>query len=357
MPEKRTTDTASAKFSPAFRNAGLGVFAVGIAVVVGAQQAAPPGVGQEGSTSSISGRKPADSSKQQDRWSFPLAGDQVLHLVRIEPTTYMRGSSPEQYGVAVQMLGLDSEAGKVELPQHQIMMSKPFLVSEAEVTVGQFKAFVDETGYVTTAEKEGDAYIWRGDKVARTSGSWRSPGYPQTDEHPVVCVSWYDADTFVTWLNSKTDQVKFALPTEAEFELVLRAGSEDQFYWGDGPEGVKGLENVKDSSGNNAFGWTPSFSFSDGHAWPAPVRSYQPNDYGVYDLGGNVFEWCSDWFAPYSDEALTDPKGPLIGNERVYRGGGWRSSVSAHRSSARWGYNPVNRSNTLGFRVVARPNS
>jgi formylglycine-generating enzyme required for sulfatase activity len=297
---------------------------------------------------------PAVAPPAQSRWSVSLSNDQQLDMVLIQPSTYTRGSTPEQVGVAVQRFGLDADAGRRELPLHQVTITQPFFMGETEVTVGQFAAFVAATGYVTTAEKEGSAYIWRGDESSRSAGSWRAPGYPQTNEHPVVCVSWYDTQAFAEWLSTRTDQASFSLPTEAEFELALRSGNDSQFYWGDQSGGVEGRENVKDLSGRSLFGWQPSFPLDDGHPWPAPVRTYRPNPLGLYDMGGNVFEWCSDWYGTYLDQPQTDPQGPATGSERVYRGGGWRSALAAHRSAARWGYNLVNRSNTLGFRVVAR---
>ncbi|MEQ8820502.1 MAG: SUMF1/EgtB/PvdO family nonheme iron enzyme [Sumerlaeia bacterium] len=352
------------RVSPVLRNTALGLFAIGGVILGGwafqvdsTRDASASASTDAGVLASAAPARDSGPATGESTWSFPLSADEQLELIRVEAGTYTRGSSPEQFGVAVQELGLDAEAGKREMLAHQVAVTRPFFIGTTEVTVGQFAAFVEATGYTTTAEREGYAYIWRGDDYSRSAGSWRSPGYPQTERHPVVCVSWYDAQAFVDWLNTRSDNITFSLPTEAEFEMALRAGSDTQFYWGDRPEAVDGRENVKDASGLSIFGWEPSFTLDDGHAWPASVGTYRPNTLGLYDMAGNVFEWCADWYAGYSSSEEMDPQGPAIGNERVYRGGGWRSAVAAHRSAARWGYDPINRSNTLGFRVVARPKS
>ena len=140
--------------------------------------------------------------------------------------------------------------------------------------------------------------------------TWKSPGFQQTDDHPVVVVSWTDASEFCRWL-AKKENKEYRLPTEAEWEYACRAGTKTAYSGGDTPEGLAAIGiNVK-----------------DGQRFTSPVGGFQKNGFGLYNMHGNVWEWCQDWYDPkgYTAGRQTDPTGPATGTARVQRGGGWSS--------------------------------
>src|SRR5262249_48557534 len=147
----------------------------------------------------------------------------------------------------------------------------------------------------------------------------------QTDEHPVVNVTWNDAVAFCGWLSRKTGR-KCELPTEAEWEYACRAGSRTKYYHGDDPEGLAKIANVADASFLKVFpDNTYAIKADDGYAFTAPVGRFQPNAFGLYDMLGNVWEWCSDHHDAkyYRESPAADPKGPSAGEYHVLRGGSW----------------------------------
>ncbi len=195
---------------------------------------------------------------------------------------------------------------KNELPLHRVTIPKPFYLATTETTVAAFRTFAQETGHVTDMEKAAAAHKpamasrkGKGDipaasregKWKEPAGStWNKPGFVQTERHPVVSVSWNDAQAFVTWLNSKYTDRTFRLPSEAEWEYAAKAGSSTSFSWGDKPDVA--YANL----GDKAFATTyPRARFinrnlDDGHVHTAPVGSFRPNAWGLYDMAGNVWE-------------------------------------------------------------------
>ena len=171
--------------------------------------------------------------------------------------------------------------------------------------------------------------------------NWESPYYSQSDQHPVVCVSWNDAKAYTTWLDSLDPKYSYRLPTEAEWEYVCRAGiAGTRFSWDDeSDEGVV-----------NNYAWYFENSRDKAHL----VRSKLANAWDVYDMHGNVFEWCQDWYSDeyYQEGQNTNPHGPASGSNRIMRGGCWSSGVETLRSAARFQNSPNGRSNFIGFRVV-----
>lgn len=250
-------------------------------------------------------------------------------------------------------------------PRHQVRITKPFYMGTYPVTVGQFSRFVKETGYITDAEKKGSSrgYDSRDGQWKEQEGlGWRSPGFSQNASHPVVAVTWDDARAFIDWMNRSEKTLRrqglvfrYALPTEAQWEYACRAGTETDFYWGERPEDGKPYLNAADQSGCPAGrAWKVCFPFRDGWIATSPVGSFLPNDFGLYDMHGNVSEWCFDWYDPnyYSISPVEDPTGPAIGQVRVDRGGGWYSVPHGCRSSYRGKLDPCSSSCNLGFRVV-----
>src|SRR5262245_990028 len=196
------------------------------------------------------------------------------------------------------------------------------------------------TGFQTAAETDGkgasgyDAAA-RGFVYNSRRYSWRDPGYGQDDRHPVVNVTWQDAQAFCAWLSRK-EQRRYRLPREAEWEYACRAGTTARFLTGEAPESLKSLANLADqslakrwdTSTVSKYGLNPkgiTFQpWDDGHAFTAPVGSFQPNGLGLYDMLGNVGELCSDWYQSdyYRESPALDPKGPLKQRAgHVVRGG------------------------------------
>ena len=229
--------------------------------------------------------------------------------------------------------------------QHEVTLTKGFWMLETEVTVSMFQAFVNDSGY--EYESKGNTpYGWTGsDGEPDPIYSWRNPGFSQDNNHPVTCVSWEDAIAFCKWLSTKIG-LDITLPTEAQWEYACRAGSKSAYFWGD------------DLNGNriNSHGFPPSRTKTTGKyiGKTAPVGSYQPNIWGLYDMHGNVWEWCQDRYGdyPYPDTSVTDPSGPKTGKERVFRGGCWNYSAFYCRSACRSSGKPGIRFYNLGFRLT-----
>jgi formylglycine-generating enzyme required for sulfatase activity len=226
------------------------------------------------------------------------------------------------------------------------------------VTVGQFRQFTRETGYKTEAEEDGQGSwgITPTGKFERDAKyNWTRPGFEQTDNHPVVDVSWHDAKAFCQWLSEK-EKKTYRLPTEAEWEYACRAGTRTAYYFGDDPEDLLRAGNVADRAARESFkAWSLGIKGKDSYAYSAPVGQFRPNRFGLYDMHGNVWEWCEDWYDPkgYSGERQTDPKGPASGERKVHRGGGWSSASNRCRSASRIGrHHSTYRGCYLGFRVV-----
>jgi formylglycine-generating enzyme required for sulfatase activity len=250
---------------------------------------------------------------------------------------------------------------KGQYPQHRVRVTRPFYLGACHVTRGQFQRFVEEEGYKTDAEKNGKGG-WGGGLqntfAQRPEYTWRSPGFAQTDEHPVVCVSWNAAAAFCRWLSHREGK-KYRLPTEAEWEYACRAGTTTRYWCGDDPEGLAQVGNVADSSAKAKFNWDWEcrISASDGYVFTSPVGSFRPNPFGLYDMHGNAAQWCADWYGAtyYHASPKDDPKGRDSGSNRVFRGGSWRSkpyyAQSAYRSTGK----PDYASDSTGFRVARTP--
>jgi eukaryotic-like serine/threonine-protein kinase len=268
-----------------------------------------------------------------------------MKLRRIPPGTFLMGSPAGEDGRH------DDE------DMHEVTISTAFFLGAHEVTVGQFRAFVAETGYRTDTERDhsgGCAYdLKRSCFVRGTAYSWRNPGWEQTDDHPVVNVSWHDAAAFCAWLSHKEGKT-YELPSEAEWEYACRAGTLSRFATGEETESLVGAANVADASARRLFpSWTTTRG-EDGFVFTAPAGRFRPNAWGLHDMHGNAWEWCADWYGPYSRSAVTDPPGPSHGPGRVLRGGSWFGSPRHCRAANRF-HQPAAASNVcFGFRVTLR---
>lgn len=225
-----------------------------------------------------------------------------------------------------------------ELPIHSVTLSD-FEISANEITVGQFRKFIKETGYKTEAEVEGWSWFFDDEWKKKTGLTWEinSQGNKAGDYEPVVYVSWNDCQRFMQWMSDKYGG-KFRLPTEAEWEYAAKGGIH-RSEWS-----YSGGEDFIDVA------WCKSNSDGTAHQ----VGQQQANALNLYDMSGNVWEWCDDWYNEryYERSTFSNPKGPLIGEYRVIRGGSWINDQASSRVSNRHKYRPKDRDNLTGFRVV-----
>ena len=263
-------------------------------------------------------------------------------------------------------VGADAYDADGEGPIHVVELSA-FRLAAHTVTNADFAAFVDATGHVSDAERFGWSFVFAGllpDEFPDTRGvaqapwwrqvhgaDWRRPEGPQSDtvdraDHPVVHVSWQDAVAYCTWTGTR-------LPTEAQWELAARGGRRGAvFPWGDE------LEPGGEHRMNVFQGTFPAGnSGADGWLGTAPVDAYPPNDHGLSNMTGNVWEWCADWYSPtyYRRSAKVDPPGPSDGTSRVMRGGSYlchESYCRRYRVAARSANTPESSAGNIGFRVV-----
>jgi formylglycine-generating enzyme required for sulfatase activity len=220
-------------------------------------------------------------------------------------------------------------------PAHHIRITEPFYIGAYEVTVAEFFAFVEATHYKTQAERDPlGGKIWNPEKRRvdqRPDIHWRTPGIVQTERHPVCCVTWHDAVAFCRWL-SQQEKKTYRLPTEAEWEYACRAGTTTPYYYGATADLARMNVRVRCTT---------------------PVGSYAPNAFGLFDMHGNVYEWCLD--APGSAEAglAINPRGPDDGPKRVMRGGGYSSGLGdVSRSDYRSVADADHAYTAIGFRVL-----
>ncbi|TAN00671.1 MAG: formylglycine-generating enzyme family protein, partial [Rhodanobacteraceae bacterium] len=247
-----------------------------------------------------------------------------------------------------------------EQPQHEVTIARGFAMARAEVTVAEFRAFVHASGYVPDSDRLGGASVYdetNGRMQTRAGVDWQDDyaGQRARDDDPVVNVSWNDAHAYAQWLSKHTGK-HYRLPTEAEYEYAERAGTTTLYWWGDGTPSRK-VENLTGSGDRSPAhrSWANAFEgYSDGYWGPAPVMSFLPNPFGLYDISGNVSEWVQDcWHenyvrAPTDGSAWVNPGC----DERVIRGGSWGSAPDQDRSAFRQGAPADARSGRVGFRVV-----
>ena len=249
-----------------------------------------------------------------------------------------------------------------ELPVHEVCVDDLY-VAKYQVTNEQFKKFIKATGYRTTAEEDGTGWglgqYGPGKAEYRPGLDWQHPLWPGDSienkmDHPVLQVSWSDAQIFARWLGSQSGK-DYRLLYEAEYEYAARnAGKHYKYSWGNGePSG-----NVADTAFKKIFKYVkPEQMFEnyrDGYTYTAPVGSFKPNELGLYDMTGNAFSWCEDWFNSeyYKDSPKMNPHGPDYGLEHVARGGSWYNRPRFSRASYR-GYAPADaRNDNIGFRLA-----
>ncbi len=246
------------------------------------------------------------------------------------------------------------DGNKDEKPVHKVCVDD-FYIGKYEVTVGEFRMFVDDTGYKTEAEEKGGMQHWDGEEwEKKVDVYWDNTGFLQTESQPVVGVSWNDTQEFIKWLNMKSGK-SFRLSTEAEWEYAARSrGKKYKYSWGNGtPSG-----NVADKTTKKTFPrWITWEGYDDGFLFTAPVGSFEPNKLGLYDMTGNVWEWCSDWYDKeyYKKSEKQNPLGPPGGVHRVNRGSCWHCGPELNRVTFRSYIYADYRFITLGFRLAMTP--
>ncbi|MCH7341952.1 formylglycine-generating enzyme family protein [Pelomonas sp. CA6] len=255
-----------------------------------------------------------------------------------------------------------------EAPRHKVRLTRAFWMGQHEVTVGQWRQFLAASGHVPESVADGTGgYGWRADydpaRSARGDAfegrqprySWANPGFPQGEDHPVVNVTWHDAQALADWL-SRREGHRYRLPTEAEWEYACRAGSTSRYPGGDAPSALKGQANV--FAAETARLWPQwadrALPLADGHTFTAPVGSFSANAFGLHDMLGNVWEWVADWHDEtyYARSPAADPRGPEDGSVRVRRGGSWHSWPFYARCSYRNWNAPDTRYTLVGIRLL-----
>ena len=281
----------------------------------------------------------------------------TIKFVLIPAGKFVMGSSlieQESVKSLAEKAGLKGLDLTDEGPQHEVTISKPFYFASCHVTKRQFAAFVDDSGYKTDAETAGNAVAWQGGRWAETKGvSWQRAGFNQTDERPVVCISHNDAVAFCRWLGKKHGK-QVTLPSEAQFEYSCRAGTTTAYCWGDDPAKGEGWCNIADKAFSAEFHTVPLNGWNDGYPFTSPVGTFKANAFGLHDMCGNTWQWCSDWYekAYYAMSPPLDPQGSATKQYRVLRGGSWFTAFWFSRSASRERFVPSSRGTDTGFRVV-----
>ena len=258
-------------------------------------------------------------------------------------------------GDCFQMGSPTTETGRYDDERQHRVCVEDFWLGSHEVTVGEFRRFVQATNYRTEAEREDGCYYWDGEWKKDKDRNWRSPGFEQGDRHPAVCVSWNDAQAYIDWLN-RQGQAGFRLPSEAEWEYAARAKTQTARFWGEAPDDACQYANVADKTAKITYGYWTVHACTDGYVHTAPAGQFRPNPFGLYDLLGNVWEWtCSDSDADYGGAEKTCATKGNSGARRVVRGGGWSDDPRNVRSAYRTRGPPDTRFSNIGFRLARTP--
>jgi formylglycine-generating enzyme required for sulfatase activity len=276
------------------------------------------------------------------------------------------GSAPPLVVIPTGSFTMGAPAGESgsrasEQPQRLVRIDSGFALGRNDVSVGEFRAFIEDSGYATDAEKAGASSIYdetTGRMIDRRGITWRNDylGNVANDDLPVIHVSWNDALAYAQWLSARTGK-RYRLPSEAEFEYALRAGSSTRYPWGDGnpPRVLDNFTGDGDRSPKLRRSWAKAFRrYDDGYWGPAPIGKFPANAFGLIDMDGNVSEWVADcWHdnytrAPVDSSAWMNPGCA----EHVVRGGSWGSAPDQVRSAYRISAPSNTRSARVGIRVA-----
>ena len=300
---------------------------------------------------------PARAQATAPGTSFRDCSNGCPEMVMLPPGSFVMGAPPGEE----ERENLLSRFRGRSVPQHSVAIRYQLAIAKFDVTRDEYARFVAETNrphhdscLTPNADSSGQSVV--------TGVNWRSPGFSQTGRHPVVCVSWDDAQAYVAWLSAKTGHV-YRLPTEAEWEYAARAGTTTTRYGSDNPAELCRYSNVADLDFSEHYP-DPAANYGgaiganracrDGYAFTSPVGSFQPNQFGLYDMLGNAFQWTEDcWNANYSG-APTDGTTWQSGDcgRRVTRGGSRDLAINFLSSASRRGLPTSTWANSFGFRVA-----
>lgn len=288
-------------------------------------------------------------SPETQRWVEPRTG---LALIRIPGGCFTMGSPSDEEGRTLD-----------EGPQGRVCLTR-FFLAETETTRGAFQRFVTATKYLTQAESSESSDLKAngcrfrnaaGRWVTQSDIHWKHTGEAHSDDHPVVCVTWNDANRFIDWLNQPYGERIFHLPSEAQWEYAARAGTTEIAYWGRGQSEACRNENMRDQRSVMDLGYQGShYACDDGSRLLAKAGSRQPNPFGLFDMLGNVREWVAEGYHVYNQDfySQNNPTGPRRGRIRMARGGEWDSYLV--RVASRHAYSPDFAWTNLGFRVAMK---
>lgn len=282
-------------------------------------------------------------------------------MVPIKPGSFQMGASIEEELRHGRKNMSENDRGS-SAPVHTVTFAKGFAMAKYPVTIAQFRDFVNETGYRAsdscyTQHKVDGHSIYESVR----GYSWRSPGFPQDDRHPVVCVSGEDAEAYAAWLSKKTGH-QYAVPNEAQFEYATRAGTTTSYFWGNARERQNDraceYSNQPDLDQADALGapagWDYRFQCRDGYAYTSPVGNYKPNPWGLYDMQGNIWEWTSDCWNPNFNGAPADGSTWATGDcdARPSKGGSYGNAAFSAYAGVRAPRHVSYVGHSWGFRVV-----
>lgn len=247
-----------------------------------------------------------------------------------------------------------TEAGRFEEegPQHTVTVERPFAVSRAPITRREYERFSRASNH---QEPDGCAAMNDDGRWVKTAGlGWQNPGFQQTADHPVVCVSWDEATAYAQWLSRRSGHT-YRLLSEAEFEYAARGGATTAFAWGPLGQDICAHANSFDAAARRAHPDWPGADCDDGYANTAPVDAFPANAFGLYGATGNVFQWTADcWVDGGYAEASADKATPNADacTQRVIRGGSWLNGWRGLRAAMRDRDRPQDRYTNIGIRVA-----
>ena len=246
----------------------------------------------------------------------------------------------------------ESERRNVEGRPRRVVIAKRFAIGRFEITMEQFSAFVADAGMVLGEQcREIISVSGVSARWGAPEGSFRRPGFEITGKHPVVCMSWHDAQAYVAWLGRRTGKA-YRLPTEAEWEYAARAGTKTAYSFGDDAAELCGYAKFADLA--SPFGWHGGCRSPIATYGAIPVGSFNPNPWGLFDMHGNAWEWVEGCWTPNAMEIPTDGSaftrpGCEIG---VIRGGSWAAGFGRTRAASRWPMPAAEHYQHVGFRVA-----
>ena len=256
---------------------------------------------------------------------------------------FLMGSHLSPLEVCKTYPGRSAKIFEREHPQHEVKINS-FYMSQTEISVGQFRRFTEASGYISESERGGarvrapeTKWLWG----SRRDANWRKPYYKQDDNHPVSCMTWNDARALVDYLNKSVEKPEgyvYSLPTEAQWEYACRGGSGASFYWG---------EKVDDGTYANTI-FDPETQTAEDPWGARACASGKANQFGLYDMIGNVWEWCDDAPLDYPSKSVKEK------SKRVLRGGSWTSPPYYCRSAFRFIIRPNLRNSSVGIRLCLK---